>query len=476
MRAAKTFSKRPSQSHLLGQKQAPSLLVFLLICLLSACSGGNPGPAATLAKGAIQLLDVHGKLICQIHGQDSHLDCFNKSAAQSAVAFQFIDYAVGELASDLHTSVARLPSSALTVSTTLDLTLQQQVLQKAKQYIATTAPTFNMHNAAVVIIDYHTGAVRSLLGSLDSPTDDSPLDVVTKQKRQIGSVFKPIVYATAFDEGISPGEVVYDGPFSVAVGTGQAYTPLNYDRRFHGYMSYRSALQNNYNIPALKLFVKTGFAPVEKMAGDLGITNLASPPQVGYSLPLGPMEVPLLDATVAYGSIANGGIHIPPHAIEKISAPDGNIVFATQSQGTHALGPQAAFMMTDVMSDDNARRNEYGPCSPLLLYSTTEEQCNAGNPGTVRPAAVHVSATDTFRDTMAVGYTTDLVAGVWTGNSDYSPMFNINALTGAARIWHDTMLLAEGNAPVRPFPGPPPGVVKKTVNYPNLTTTDWYIG
>ncbi|HLG64762.1 MAG TPA: penicillin-binding transpeptidase domain-containing protein [Ktedonosporobacter sp.] len=453
-----------------------NILLFLLMGLFSACSGGNPSPTATQVKGAIQLFDLHGKLICQIHGQDAQLDCFNHNAPQSAVAFQFIDYAVSELASDLHTSVAKLPSSALTVSTTLDLALQQQILQRTKQYIATMAATHNMRNAAVVMIDYHNGAIRSLLGSLDGPTDNSPLDVVTgrQQRRQPGSVFKPFVYATAFNEGISPGEVVYDGPFSVATGAGP-YSPVNYDRRFHGYMSYRSALQNNFNIPALKLFVKTGFAPVEKMASDLGIKNLGPQDQLGYSLPLGPVAVPLLDATVAYGTMANGGVHLPPHAIEKISDPSGHVVYATQAQGTRALSPQAAFMLTDVMSDDNARRYEYGQCSPLLLYSSTEEQCKAGNPGPVRPAAVHVGETDTFRDTMAVGYTTDLVTGVWTGNSDYSPMFNIVGVDGAARIWHDTMLLAEGNAPVQPFPGPPPGVVKKTVSYPNLTTTDWYM-
>src|SRR5690242_5061836 len=121
-----------------GQMQAqslPHIMLFLLVCLLSACSGGNP--TATQAKGPIQLFDVHNKLICQIHGQNSQLDCFNKNADQSAVAFQFIDDAVSELASDLHASIANLPSSALNVSTTLDLGLQQQVLQKAQQYIAT---------------------------------------------------------------------------------------------------------------------------------------------------------------------------------------------------------------------------------------------------------------------------------------------------------------------------------------------------
>lgn len=464
-----------------GQGQAPPLhniLLFLLIGLFSACSGGNPNPVAAQVKGAIQLFDLHGQLICQIHGQDARLDCFNSNAAQSAVAFQFIDYAVSELASDLHTSVAKLPASALTVATTLDLSLQQQVLQKTKQYIATTAPTYNMRNAAVVIIDYHNGAIRSLLGSLDGPTDSSPLDVATgkHQIRQVGSVFKPFVYATAFDEGISPGEAVYDGPFSVATSAG-AYSPLNYDGRFHGYMSYRSALQNDFNIPAFKLFVKTGFAPVEKTAGGLGIKDLGPQNQLGYSMPFGTMGIPLLDATVAYGTMANGGVHLPPHAIEKISDSSGHVVYATQSQGTRALSQQAAFMMTDVMSDDNARGYEYGQCSPLLLYSNTEEQCKAGNPGTVRPAAVHGSVTETFRDTLAVGYTADLVAGVWTGNNNYDPMVIIPGSNGigAAHIWHDTMLLAEGNAPVQPFPGPPPGVVKKTVSYPNLTTTDWYM-
>jgi len=462
-----------------GQGQAPPLhhiLLFLLLGLFSACSGGNPNPGATQAKGAIQLFDLHGKLICQIHGKDPRLDCFNNNAAQSAVAFQFIDYAVSELASDLHTSVANLPASALTVATTLDLGLQQQVLQKTKQYIDTMAPTHNMRNAAVVIIDYHNGAIRSLLGSLDGPTDNNPLDVVTgkQQKRQVGSVFKPFIYATAFDAGISPGEVVYDGPFSVATAAGP-YTPQNYDSRFHGYMSYRTALQNNFNIPALKLFVKTGFAPVEKTVGDLGIKDLGPQSQLGYSMPFGPIGIPLLDATVAYGTMANGGIHIPPHAIETISDPDGHVVYASQPQGTRALSPQAAFMMTDVMSDDNARRYEYGQCSPLLLYSNTEEQCKAGNPGIVRPAAAHVGTIETFRDTMTIGYTTDLVTGVWAGNNNYDLMANITGSDGAARIWHDTMLLAEGNAPVQPFPGPPPGVVKKTVSYPNLTTTDWYM-
>jgi membrane peptidoglycan carboxypeptidase len=446
--------------------------LLFLVCVLSACTPGSPTAAGPQTKGPIQLYDTHGILICQLHGQNSQQDCLTKNSVQRPFAFQFIDYALNELASDLHTTVANLPSTALKVSTTLDLNLQKQVLQKAKQYITTMTTTHNMTNAAVVMLDYHNGAIRSLLGSLNSPTANPPLNVITQDPRQLGSLFKPFVYATAFEQGISPGEVVYDGPFSV--GT-PPYSPRNYDNMFHGYMSYRSALQNDYNIPALKVFVRTGFDAVRKNVLAMGLTPGDIGTEGNYSIPLGTKETPLLDVTVAYGTMANGGIHIPPHAIEKISASDGHVVFSTQPQGIRALSPQTAFMMTNVMSDENAGAPEFGTCSPLELYTTSEKQCKAGNPGAVRPAAVHIGTTDSFRDTLTVGYTTDLVIGSWAGNSDASPMFNIIGLDGASRIWHASMLLAEAGKPIQQFPGPPPGVIKKTIDYPNLTTTDWYL-
>lgn len=240
-------------------------------------------------------------------------------------------------------------------------------------------------------------------------------------------------------------------------------------------MSYRSALQNDYNIPSLKLYVKTGFDALRKNVVAMGI----KPGDIGtsgyYALPFGTNELPLLDETVAYGTMADGGVFVPPHAIEKISTADTHVIFTTRPQETRALSPQTAFMMTDVMSDNAARATEFGPCSPFLLYTTTQEQCTTGKPGVVRPAAVHGGTNGAFKDTITLGYTTDLVVGAWSGNSNFDPMFNITGEDGAARIWHDTMLLAEGQKPITPFPGPPAGVVKKTVNYPNLTTTDWYL-
>jgi membrane peptidoglycan carboxypeptidase len=444
--------------------------LLLLVYTLSACTVGNLS-ASVPAKGPIQLYDIHGALICQLHGQNPQQDCLLPNSGPRQVAFQFIDYALNELASDLRVKVANLPATALNVSTTLDLNLQKQVLQKARQYIATMATTHNMHNAAVVMLDYHTGALRALLGSLDSPTTTPAINVATQDPRQLASIFKPFIYATAFEQGISPGEVLYDGPFSV--GT-PPYSPHNFDQRFHGYMSYRTALQNNYNIPVLKTFVKTGFAALRKNVLAMGLTPQEIGTEGNYSLALGTYGATLLDTTVAYGTMADGGMHVPPHAIEAISTSDHQIIYTAKPQGTQALSPQTAFMMTDIMSDNNARTQDLGACSPLELYTNTKEQCLAGNLGAVWSAAAHSGAVETFRDTFTIGYTPDLIVGSWAGNSDFSPMFDITGLDGAADIWHDSMLLAEADKPIQQFPAPPPGVVKKTVAYPHLTTTDWY--
>jgi membrane peptidoglycan carboxypeptidase len=186
--------------------------------------GWRPPVRIPQTKGPIQLYDIHGKLICQLHGQNPQLSCLDKNAEQRQFAAYFIDYAVGELASDLHVNIVDLPSYGLNVSTTLDLDLHKHILQTAQQYIAKMKNTHHMSNAAVVMLDYHTGAIRSFVGSLDSPAAVNPLNVITQTARQVGSAFKPFVYANAFAQGISPGEVFYDGPFSV--GGPYGYAPL----------------------------------------------------------------------------------------------------------------------------------------------------------------------------------------------------------------------------------------------------------
>ena len=144
-------------------------------------------------------------------------------------------------------------------------------------------------------------------------------------------------------------------------------------------------------------------------------------------------------------------------------------------KGARVLSKQVAFMMTDVLSDNAARTFEFGKCSALSLYSNTETQCYAGDPGLIRPAAVKTGTSQNFDDNWTVGYTTDYVMGVWAGNNDNSPMINVTGVDGAGPIWHDSMLLAEQGFPVTGFQNPG-GLVKKTVSYPaGITTTDWYL-
>jgi membrane peptidoglycan carboxypeptidase len=386
----------------------------------------------------------------------------------------FINYALNELANVLHVKVPDLARSGLIVRTTLDLNLQKQVFAIAKHQIQVMA-AHHMTDAAVVVLDPHTGAIRTLVGNIH-PNDPQTgqFDVATQGYRQPGSAFKPFIYATAFAQGISPGMPVYDGPLTIQMCCGlPPYTPHNYDMSYHGLISYRYALQNSFNIPAVKLLMKVGVDNALHTAQVMGISSYVGTPN--YTMVLGTLGVHLLDMTSAYGVFDNGGVRIPPHTIDSVTDTQGRLIYRFVPQGERVISRQVAFLITNVLSDNRNRTYEFGPCSALYLYSNTQQQCYAGNPGIVRPAAAKTGTSDNFMDNWTVGYTPDVVVGVWVGNDDNSPMYNVIGVDGAGPIWHDTMLLIEKGKPVEQFPPPPPGVVKKTVSYPGITTTDWYI-
>ncbi len=391
------------------------------------------------------------------------------------LAPHFIRYALNELAQELHVRIPDLSRAGLVVSTTLDLKLQNQVLKIAQNHIAALAKAHNMSNAAVVVIDYHTGAIRTLLGNIDpnSPVDGA-FDVASQGFRQPGSSFKPFIYATAFAKGVSPGTPVLDGPVTIQMCCGlPSYSPSNYDLRYHGLITYRYALQNSFNIPAVKLLLQTGVDDSLHTAQTMGITDYEGTPN--YTMVLGSLSVHLLDETSAYGAFADGGVSVAKHAIDTVRDVNGHIILQVQPLGKAVISKQVAFMMTNVLSDNVDRTYEFGKCSALYLYSNTQTQCYEGNPGMIRPSAVKTGTSTDFRDNWTVGYTSDLVVGVWAGNNNNTPMVNVTGVDGAAPIWHDTLLLAEQGMPVQNFPGPPKGVVKKTVSYPGITTTDWYL-
>src|SRR5437762_13906657 len=140
---------------------------------------------------------------------------------------------------------------------------------------------------------------------------------------------------------------------------------------------------------------------------------------------LGTLGIHLLDQTSAYGVFANGCVRIPPHAINMVTDTQGHLIYKFMSQGKRVISKQAAFLMTDVLSDNTSRTFEFGKCSALYLYSNSMTSCYAGNPGPTRPSAAKTGTSNDFRDNWTVGYTSDFVVGVWAGTNDNSAMVNV---------------------------------------------------
>ncbi|MBV9710227.1 MAG: transglycosylase domain-containing protein, partial [Ktedonobacteraceae bacterium] len=382
---------------------------------------------------------------------------FKKPTTLMNRAPHFAQFVYSQLEQTFHMTRKQLSRSDMIVHTTLDIALQDKIQKIAQRHIAELRSAHNLSNAAEVLIDYHTGAIRSLLGSIDynNKSIDGQYDVATQGYRQPGSSFKPFVYVTAFQQGASPGQAISDEPTTIYLpdSTPSTFTPSNYDRSYHGHMTIRCALQNSLNIPAVRTLEHVGIEQAMDMAQNMGIASYSGTP--GYSLVLGGLGVHLLDETSAYGTFANGGVHVPYYAIDSVVIASTHQTYGHPANpGKSVISPQLAYMMTNVLSDNTSRLPEFYDCNVLQLYSNSQADCWYGNRGTVRPAAVKTGTTNDFRDNWTVGYTTDYVMGVWAGNDNNTPMIDVAGVQGAAPIWHDSMLLAEAGHPIRNFTDP----------------------
>lgn len=403
---------------------------------------------------------------------------FKSSPTLQDQAPHFDEYVLSQLEQMYHLTRSQLSRSGLVVTTTLNVSLQNKILQIMQQHIAEIRSAHNVTNAAEVLIDFHTGAIISMLGSIDynNKAIDGQFNVALAY-RQPGSSFKPYVYVTAFAQGTSPAQAIDDAPTTIdnPGGTPSKYTPSNYDLHFHGHMTLRCALQNSLNVPAVRVLQHVGITNAMQMAQAMGITNYKG--TLGPALVLGDLDIRLLDHTSAMGVFANSGVREPYYSISKVvQGTTGKVLFQhQQTPGTQVITPQLAYMMTNVLSDNTSRTPEFFDCNVLQLYANSQQDCYNGNRGVVRPAAAKTGTTQDFRDNLTVGYTTDFVMGVWAGNDDNSPMINVTGVQGAAPIWHDAMLLAEQDHPIQDFQNPG-GLVRATVTYPDgVQATDWFL-
>ena len=372
----------------------------------------------------------------------------------------FVTYARREL--EERFGVDRVNRGGLQVTTTVDVTMQETAQEIARRQVAQLAAQ-NVTNAAVVALKNDTGEILTMLGSVDYWDNkiDGRVNVAIAE-RQPGSSIKPLTYITALEQGVTAADIIWDVKHKEKLPNNQVYEPQNYDEKFHGPVHMRTALANSYNIPAIKLIKQAGVQETIDTAHKVGITGLnRGTDWYGLSLTLGGGEVTLLDMTTAYSTMARMGTLVRPTSILKVTDGSGNILYEYQPPTPEqVLKPASAYIITDYLSDEQARIPAFGPNSPLKL---------------TQPAAVKTGTTNDYRDNWTLGYTPYMTIGVWAGNSDNSPMIKSSGVTGAAPIWHDLFedvfrtpqflnaLRSSPEAPLRQAFPRPPGIVESQV-------------
>ncbi|MEA2020744.1 MAG: PBP1A family penicillin-binding protein [Patescibacteria group bacterium] len=361
----------------------------------------------------------------------------------------FVMY-VKELLTDRY-GASLVEQGGLKVTTTLDLEKQEEMQTIVAEEIANVAH-YDIGNGALLAMDPQTGEILAMVGSKNFFAEDYDGQVnVTLRPRQPGSSIKPITYATAFKQGYTPASVLFDVPTKFPGGSGQPdYEPENYDGKFRGPVKLRYALGNSINLVAVKLLRLVGVREMIETAHDLGITTLNEPERYGLSLTLGGGEVKLLDLVTAYSGFANEGRRVAPQAILEVSDSNGRVLEEFKpTEGPQVLSPEVAYLVSDILSDNNARTMAFGPHSSLHI------------PG--YSVAVKTGTTNEMKDNWTVGYTPSIAIGVWVGNNDNSSMSNVvSGITGAAPIWNRAInVFLEGKSD-EPFERPD-GIVEEDI-------------
>jgi len=347
-------------------------------------------------------------------------------------------------------------TGGLKVYTSLDIEKQKYAEEAVATNVDKNRAKYNATNAGLVAMDPKTGQILALVGSRDYFDDTIDGNVnVAMSERQPGSSFKPFAYATLFkEENWGPGSIIYD----LKTDFGGGYVPQNYSGGFWGPVTVRTAIQNSLNIPAVKALYMATLNSTLSTAHAMGITTLNDPSQYGLSIVLGAGEVKLVDMVNAYGVFANDGVKQDPSWMVRIEDNKGKVIDEYKTNaGKRVLDPQVTYLMNNVLSDDPSRAQTFGAGSALTL------------PG--RPVAAKTGTTNSYKDAWTLGYTPSLVAGVWSGNNDGTPMSSGGGAFAAAPIWHDFMAKALAGTPVEQFKRPS-GIKTVTVTSGNKSSTD----
>jgi penicillin-binding protein 1C len=391
----------------------------------------NPDLAQERQRVVLGLMEKNGFITSA-----QRVDAENAPLSYNAVPYpieapHFI-WMIKDQLDELYSSDALNLKRSLVVRTTLDLDMQHLADEIVKRRIASFKPKEGQTNRNV-----NNAAILTLVGSADyfDASIHGALDMATAP-RQSGSAFKPILYAAALDptraRTWTAATSILDVSTTFTTKDGQPYKPVNYDGREHGFVSVREALASSLNVPAVLTLQNVGIENVITLAGKLGIRSLDEPQQYDLSLALGGGEMSLLELSRAFAAFANDGNYTGTTSILDIHDADGNLLYTPKKNPVlQIIDPRVAWLISDILSDDRARSTGFGINSVLKIDRT---------------AAVKTGTTTNFHDNWTIGYTPDLLVGVWVGNSNYQAMHNVTGLTGAAPIWAETMRsILQGN-------------------------------
>jgi len=360
-----------------------------------------------------------------------------------------------------------IEEGGLEVITTLDLNLQEAAEKAVKEEI-NRLNGLHVTNGAALVTNPKTGEILAMVGSKDyfNQKEQGNFNVTTAY-RQPGSAIKPINYAVALMNGFTLASIINDSPITYRLPYQPPYSPQNYDHRFHGPVTLRTALASSYNVPAVKILATLGTEKMAVLGEKMGLTNWKNLYSPGLSLTLGGYEVRMVDLAVAYGVFANQGKKVPLQFIREVKDNQGKTIWqnpclyqtndplavfdnnfflqATETKENcqeEVLDPGIAFLITDVLADNNARAPAFGYHSVLHFPN--------------QRVAVKTGTTNNLRDNWTIGYTPNILTAVWVGNNDNSPMSRVaSGITGASPIWRKIMEIAIKKYPPEELKIPP---------------------
>lgn len=348
----------------------------------------------------------------------------------------------------------KVEQGGLNVTTSLDLNIQAFAELAVASEVA-KLERFKVGNGASLVTNPGTGEILAMVGSKDYFDIEKDGNVnVTLALRQPGSSIKPLNYAVGLAKGYTAATPFVDQAVCFPNFAAPPYCPKNYDGRYRGIIQMRNALGNSINTSAVQMLKLNGIDAMISTASAMGINTFKDEERYGLSLTLGGGEVTMLDLATAYAVFANEGYRIDLHPILKITDNKKNVleqynVPQSPIMGKRVLPQGVGFIISDILADNNARVDAFGPNSELRIGR--------------EPISVKTGTTNDFRDNWTIGYTRDYLVAVWVGNNDNTVMGSIvSGVTGAAPIWNDIMRYLVKDKAVIPLKRPP-SVIQRVV-------------